>query len=90
MKERWAMFYVLRLIIVGLVFGWLGRFFYPGTVPMGWIATILLGLGGSFAGGLIAKAFSARRGRSVEPAGCLGSVLGAMLLIFIGRLFHLM
>ncbi len=84
------MFYVLRLIIVGLFFGWLARFFYPGAVPMGWIATILLGLGGSLAGGLIAKLFSARRGGRVEPAGCLGSILGAMLLIFLGRLFNLM
>ncbi len=57
---------------------------------MGWIATILLGLGGSLLGGLVAKAFTVRRGRSVEPAGCLGSVLGAMLLIFLGRLFDLM
>lgn len=84
------MFYILRLIIVGLFFGWLARFFYPGSVPMGWVGTILLGLAGSFAGGLVGKAFSARRGGSIEPAGCLGSVLGAMLLIFLGRLFHLM
>ncbi|MET0137750.1 MAG: GlsB/YeaQ/YmgE family stress response membrane protein [Sphingobium sp.] len=84
------MFYVLRLIIVGLFFGWLARWFYPGTVPMGWIATILLGLAGSFGGGLLAKLFSARRGRGVEPAGCLGSVLGAMLLIFLGRIFNVM
>lgn len=84
------MLYVLRLIMVGLFFGWLARWFYPGNVPMGWIATILLGLGGSFAGGLIGKFFSARRGRPVEPAGCLGSVLGAMVLIFLGRSLSLM
>ena len=84
------MFYVLRLILVGLIFGWLARWFYPGSVPMTLIGTILLGLAGSFGGGLIAKALSVRRGRPVEPAGCLGSVLGAMLLIFLGRLFHVM
>lgn len=83
------MFYILRLIVVGLVIGWFGRFLYPGPVHMGWIATILLGLGGSFAGGFIAQLFTRRGGRPVEPAGCLGSVLGAMLLIFLGRQFNL-
>ena len=83
------MVFILRLIIVGLLIGWLARFFYPGSVPLGWIATILLGLGGSLAGGLLGRLFSGRR-RPAEPAGCLGSVLGAMLLIFLGRLFHLM
>jgi uncharacterized membrane protein YeaQ/YmgE (transglycosylase-associated protein family) len=81
------MFFVLRLIVVGLFIGWLARFLYPGHVPMGWIATILLGLGGSMAGGFIASFFSRNR---AEPAGCLGSVLGAMLLIFLGRALHLM
>lgn len=80
------MFFLLRLIIVGLLLGWLARFFYPGTVHMGWIATILLGLGGSLAGGFIASLFG--RGRT-EPAGCIGSVLGGMLLIFLGRSFNL-
>jgi len=83
------MFFVLRLIVVGLLIGWVARFFYPGAVEMGWIATILLGLGGSMAGGFIAKFFSGS-GRPAEPAGCLGSVLGAMLLIFLGRALHLM
>ncbi len=83
------MFFILRLVIVGLVIGWLARFFYPGTVALGWIATILLGLGGSMAGGFIARFFSGRS-RPAEPAGCLGSVLGAMLLIFLGRSFGLM
>ncbi|MET0240687.1 MAG: GlsB/YeaQ/YmgE family stress response membrane protein [Sphingobium sp.] len=83
------MFFVLRLILVGLFFGWLARWFYPGTVAMGWIATILLGLGGSLAGGFLGKILSGRT-RPAEPAGCLGSVLGAMLLIFLGRLFNLL
>jgi uncharacterized membrane protein YeaQ/YmgE (transglycosylase-associated protein family) len=84
------MFFILRLIVVGLLLGWAARFLYPGTVAMGWIATILLGLGGSFLGGFIAQFFSRRRaGRPLEPAGCLGSVLGAMILIFLGRHLHL-
>ncbi len=76
---------VFRAVIGGLVIGWAARFFYPGTVPMGLGMTILLGIGGSLLADLVAT-----RGRSdgyVDRAGCLASVLGAMVLIFIGRHF---
>lgn len=72
---------VISAIISGLVIGALARWFYPGVVPMGWIATILLGIGGSLAAGWITT-----RGRAgIQPAGCLASVLGAIVLIFLGR-----
>ena len=34
---------IIGAIVSGLVIGVLARFFYPGTVPMGWLSTILLG-----------------------------------------------
>src|SRR3546814_15467307 len=37
---------IVGAIISGLIIGALARFFYPGAVEMGWIATILLGIGG--------------------------------------------
>jgi uncharacterized membrane protein YeaQ/YmgE (transglycosylase-associated protein family) len=84
------MLFVLRLILVGLLIGWAARFLYPGAVEMGWIGSILLGLAGSLLGGFLAQLFSHRSAsRPLEPAGCLGSVLGAMLLIFLGRLLDL-
>ena len=73
---------ILSAIVSGLIVGALARFFYPGPVPMGWIATILLGLGGSLLAGLIAS----RGPGDANRAGCLASVLGAMALIFIGHL----
>lgn len=77
---------IFGTIIVGLIIGILARFVFPGAVPMGWVATILLGIGGSLLGGAIPRLFS--KGRSVrpfEPAGLLGSVLGAVLIIFLVR-----
>ena len=32
------------LIIVGALVGALGRLFHPGSDPMGWIVTILIGI----------------------------------------------
>ena len=73
---------IIGAIISGAIVGALARWFYPGTVEMGWIATILLGVGGSLVAGLI----TSRGRREFNRAGCLASLLGAMALIFLGRL----
>jgi len=52
------MFNIIGAAISGLVVGVLARWFYPGAVEMGWIATILLGLGGSLVAGLVAAVAS--------------------------------
>src|SRR6187200_540754 len=41
------------LIIVGALVGTLGRLFHPGSDPMGWIVTILLGIASLVVAGLI-------------------------------------
>lgn len=73
---------IISAIISGLIIGVLARFIYPGAVNMSWIATILLGIGGSLIAGLVTS-----RGRAdFNRAGCLASVIGAVVLIFVGRL----
>lgn len=74
---------IIGAIVSGLIVGALARFFYPGAVEMGWIATILLGIGGSLLAGLVASRGS---GGQFSRAGCLASLLGAIVLIFVGRL----
>ena len=73
---------IIGAIFSGLLIGVLARFFYPGAVEMGWIATILLGIGGSLLAGLVTSRGSADFSR----AGCLASVVGAIVLIFVGRI----
>ena len=77
---------VIGTIIVGFIVGALARWVYPGPVPMGFIASVLLGIGGSLVGGAIPRVFS--KGRSAQPftpAGLIGSILGAILIIFLVR-----
>jgi uncharacterized membrane protein YeaQ/YmgE (transglycosylase-associated protein family) len=76
---------VISAIVVGLIVGALARWFYPGPVEMGWIATILLGIGGSLAAGLV----TSRGARDFHRAGFIASIVGAVVLIFIGRLLHI-
>ena len=73
---------IITAIISGLIIGVIARFLYPGSVDMGWVATILLGIGGSLVAGLITSRGSADFNR----AGCLASVVGAVVLIFVGRM----
>lgn len=73
---------IIGAIVSGLVVGILARFFYPGEVDLGFFATIGLGVGGSLFAGLIAS----RGRRDFHRAGCLASIIGAMVLILAGRL----
>lgn len=77
------MFNLIGAIFSGLIIGALARYFYPGVVDMGWPMTILLGIGGSLLAGLVTTRGSTSG--DLNRAGCLASILGAMVLIFIGR-----
>jgi uncharacterized membrane protein YeaQ/YmgE (transglycosylase-associated protein family) len=52
--------FLISLVVVGLVIGALGRLALPGPDPMGIGATILVGLGGSFIGGLLMSLIAGR------------------------------
>jgi len=73
----------LGWILFGLVVGIIAKFLMPGRDPGGWIVTILLGIAGSFVGGFLAQTLL---GRGNSTAGWIGSILGAILLLFIYRL----
>lgn len=80
------MFNLIGAIISGLIVGALARFFYPGAVEMGWGLTSLLGIGGALVAGLFTSWTTGEGVREgFNRAGCLASIVGAMLLIFIGR-----
>ena len=79
---------IISTIIVGLIVGILARFFYPGAVEMGWISSIVLGVAGSFLAGLISN-WIKPGAQPLKPAGFFASFLGAMLLMFLGRLLGL-
>jgi len=81
-ERRNSMGNVIGAIFSGLCVGILARFFYPGAVDMGLIATILLGVAGSLGAGLVVS----RGQREFKKGGLLASVLGGMALIFVGSL----
>ena len=74
-------------IVFGAVVGGLARLLMPGRDPLGCIGTILLGIGGSLVGGFLASLLWGRAD-GFQPASYLGSLLGALLLLYLGRQFR--
>ena len=69
------------MIIVGLVAGLLARAIKPGTDPMGWIMTIVLGIVGAMLGGFVASLIGINADGGF--IGLIFSVIGAIILLFI-------
>jgi len=72
---------IIGLAIEGLIIGALARLALPGPDPMGILATIGLGIAGSFLGGIVAGVLWHRY------AGFGFSLLGAILLLYLYRRF---
>ena len=72
---------LIGTIVVGLIVGAIARFILPGEQKMGWILTILLGIGGSMAAGFIGQALGWYK--AGEGAGWIASVVGALVLLFV-------
>ncbi|WP_349572247.1 GlsB/YeaQ/YmgE family stress response membrane protein [Azotobacter salinestris] len=72
---------ILGTILIGLLVGVVARFLMPGRQPMGWIMTILLGIGGSLLATYGGQALGIYR--AGEAAGFIGAVIGAILLLVI-------
>ncbi len=49
------LFLILAMLFSGLIIGALGRLVVPGRQRMGLVSTALVGIAGSFAGGLIGR-----------------------------------
>ena len=69
------------MIIVGLVAGLLARAIKPGSDPMGWIMTIVLGIVGALLGGFLAGLIGINADGGFT--GLIFSVIGAIIFLFI-------
>ena len=72
---------IVWTIVLGFVIGVIAKLLHPGKDSMGFIATILLGIGGSFLAGIIGQFFGWYQ--AGEGAGFIASVVVAILLLVI-------
>lgn len=72
---------IIGTIIIGLIVGLIARFIKPGDDSMGWIMTILLGIGGSLLATYGGQALGIYQAGQV--AGFIGALVGAVVLLVI-------
>ncbi|MBF1165885.1 MAG: GlsB/YeaQ/YmgE family stress response membrane protein [Dechloromonas agitata] len=76
---------IVWTIVVGFVIGVIAKFLHPGKDNMGFIATVVLGMLGSFLAGIIGQAMGWYQ--AGEGAGFIASVVVAIVLLVVyGRL----
>ena len=73
---------IIASILIGLIVGAIAKFLMPGKDPGGCIITIIIGLLGSFVGGMIGRMIFGPQ----YVAGWIASIAGAMILLLIYRL----
>jgi uncharacterized membrane protein YeaQ/YmgE (transglycosylase-associated protein family) len=79
--------FIIGLVIIGLIAGFLARAIVPGADPMGVGGTILLGIVGSFVGGFLADLLFRNDAEDVGfgPVGIIGSTIGAIIALLVYR-----
>jgi uncharacterized membrane protein YeaQ/YmgE (transglycosylase-associated protein family) len=75
---------ILWILLIGLVVGAIAKLLMPGRDPGGCIVTILLGIAGAFIASYLGQAIGWYQ--PGQPAGFIGSVVGAVLLLLLYRL----
>src|SRR5689334_18687360 len=78
--------HMIGAIVLGIVAGYVGRLLMPGRDKMGFIATVLLGLGGAVVGFLVfTELLGIGDNKMFDLGGLIGAVLGVMLLLGLYR-----
>ena len=78
---------IIYLLVIGIVAGFLARLLVPGRDPMGFWATVLLGIIGSFVGGFLGYAIFNKdvNDGALQTSGIIGSIIGAIIVLLIYR-----
>lgn len=79
--------FILFLLIVGIIGGFVARALVPGDDSMSFGATMLLGIIGSFVGGLLGYVLfrnDANDG-AFQASGIIGSIVGSIIALLVYR-----
>lgn len=71
-------------IIIGFLVGLVARFVKPGDDRMGFVMTTVVGIVGALLGSYLGQAMGIYR--ADEPAGFVGAVVGALIVLAVLRL----
>ena len=80
--------FILYLLVIGVIAGFVARLLVPGPDPMSAVATIVLGIIGSFIGGFLGYVlFGVDFDEGgIQAAGVFGSIIGAVIALLLYRM----
>lgn len=79
--------FIISMLVIGLVAGFLARVIVPGRDPMSLGGTIVLGIVGSYVGGLLGYLLFGKDASegALQPSGLIGAVIGAVIALLVWR-----
>ena len=79
--------FILYMLVVGIIAGFLARLLVPGRDSMGFFATVLLGIVGSLIGGFLGYVLFGKDldEGALQVSGIIGSIIGAVIALLIYR-----
>jgi uncharacterized membrane protein YeaQ/YmgE (transglycosylase-associated protein family) len=80
------MFIVISWLVFGLIVGSISKFIHPGKDPIGWIPTLMVGVAGSYVGGLL-YCLIWLNSNAYHPAGLLFSIFGGVIFLSLWRAY---
>ena len=75
---------IIAFLIIGLIAGFIARALLPGPDPMGWLGTMVLGIIGSFVGGVLVSLVTTGT-FDITPSNFAASIIGAIIVLLIWR-----
>lgn len=79
--------FIISMLIIGLLAGFVARAIVPGSDPLGVGGTIVLGIVGSFVGGLLGWVLFGKdlNEGALQPSGLIGAILGSIVALLVYR-----
>ena len=78
---------IISLLIVGIIAGAVARLVIPGKQNLSILATLVIGIVGSFVGGFLGWAIFGKdfSNGALQMSGVLGSIIGAVIALLVYR-----
>ena len=77
--------FIVAMVVIGIIAGYLGRLLVPGSDPMSFAGTVILGIVGSFVGGFLGYVLFGKdiSEGALQPSGIVGSIIGAIIVLLV-------
>ncbi len=74
---------IIGLLVIGFIAGLIARAIVPGKQNLSLLATLVLGVIGSFVGGFLGRLIFGHGSGFVQPSSWIGSIIGSIIVLLI-------